>query len=43
MAIRGKVYDVTQYLQYHPGGEIIIEGIGTDCTEVFGDIKRLAS
>lgn len=43
MAIRGKVYDVTEYLHYHPGGEIIMEGIGIDCTEIFGKLNRLTS
>ena len=32
----GKVYNVSQYLAYHPGGEArLMEGAGKDCTELF--------
>ena len=35
-AYKGKVYDVSQYLQYHPGGvrELML-GAGKDCTKLF--------
>jgi|EP01033_Poteriospumella_lacustris_P020238 cytochrome-b5 reductase len=36
MAYKGKVYNVTQYMSYHPGGaEILMECAGMDCTEQF--------
>ncbi|TID18165.1 hypothetical protein CANINC_003906 [Pichia inconspicua] len=35
----GKVYDVTQYLDEHPGGEeVILDCAGDDATEAFDDI-----
>lgn len=35
----GQVYDVTQYLDEHPGGEEVIADVaGTDATEAFNDI-----
>jgi len=35
MAIHGKVYNVTDYLFMHPGGESILQGCGTDATTLF--------
>jgi len=35
MAINGLVYDVTHYIAAHPGGRFIIEGCGTDATDLF--------
>lgn len=36
VAYKGKVYNVTQYLAYHPGGQqILLETGGTDCTVLF--------
>lgn len=33
---KGKVYDITMYLDYHPGGKEILETVaGKDCTESF--------
>ena len=38
VAYKGKVYNITQYLPYHPGGEqILLECGGTDCTELFDE------
>ncbi|SGZ48492.1 CIC11C00000001079 [Sungouiella intermedia] len=35
----GRVYDVTSYLDEHPGGEEVIADVaGTDATEAFNDI-----
>lgn len=35
----GQVYDVTSYLDEHPGGEeVIADCAGTDATEAFNDI-----
>lgn len=36
MAIHGKVFDLTMYLDYHPGGEkMLMKGAGKDATELF--------
>ena len=35
MAVRGLVYDVTDFISIHPGGSVIMEGLGTDCTEQY--------
>lgn len=35
MIIKGKVYDITQYIAYHPGGEIILTAAGDDGTTLF--------
>ena len=36
MAIDGKVYDITQYVPYHPGGEdVLLKGAGKDCSVLF--------
>lgn len=37
IAIRGYVYDISNYIQTHPGGSIILEGVGRDATEEFDD------
>mmetsp|Transcript_1726 Transcript_1726/g.2718 ORF Transcript_1726/g.2718 Transcript_1726/m.2718 type:complete len:114 (+) Transcript_1726:200-541(+) len=39
LAIHGKVYDISSYLDDHPGGgEIVVESSGGDATEDFVDI-----
>lgn len=39
MAIRGKVYNVTRYMDFHPGGvEELLKGVGMDATKVFDDV-----
>ncbi|GMH44926.1 hypothetical protein BSKO_12883 [Bryopsis sp. KO-2023] len=39
LAIDGKVYDVTEFLDDHPGGDdIIVEHAGKDATEPFEEI-----
>lgn len=39
--INGKVYNITQYLPYHPGGEAkLMEGAGLDCTLLFNKFHR---
>lgn len=38
MAIRGKVYNVTRYLDYHPGGATeLMRGAGKDATSLFDE------
>lgn len=35
----GKVYDVSSYIDEHPGGEeVVVDCAGTDATEAFDDI-----
>ncbi len=35
MVIEGKVYDVTTFIDRHPGGERILQGCGVDATGLF--------
>lgn len=35
IVIHNKVYDVTKFIPTHPGGRTILEGCGTDATELF--------
>ena len=35
LALNGVVYDVSVYLHYHPGGDIILSGAGKDATNLF--------
>lgn len=36
MALRGRVYNVTSFFEFHPGGqEILMEAAGRDCTQLF--------
>ncbi|MEZ4210107.1 MAG: cytochrome b5-like heme/steroid binding domain-containing protein [Patescibacteria group bacterium] len=37
MTIEGKVYDVTEAISGHPGGEFILRGCGIDATELFNN------
>jgi cytochrome b involved in lipid metabolism len=37
--IHGKVYNITQYLHYHPGGfDELMRGAGADCSALFDEI-----
>ena len=39
IAIHNKVYDVTHFLQQHPGGEeVLLDVLGTNATESFEDV-----
>ncbi|CAH0393431.1 unnamed protein product [Bemisia tabaci] len=39
LAIRGKVYNVTRYMEFHPGGEEeLMRGVGIDATKLFNDV-----
>lgn len=38
IVIKDAVYDVTNYIENHPGGpELVTEYAGTDCTKFFND------
>ncbi|XP_055537889.1 cytochrome b5 reductase 4 isoform X2 [Wyeomyia smithii] len=39
LAIRGKVYNVTRYLDFHPGGvDELLRGAGKDATKLFDEV-----
>jgi cytochrome b involved in lipid metabolism len=39
MALGGKVYNITPYIAYHPGGEPeLMKGAGRDGTRLFGEV-----
>lgn len=39
IAIRGKVFNVTQYLDFHPGGvDELMKGVGKDATKMFDEV-----
>ncbi|XP_067946262.1 cytochrome b5 reductase 4-like isoform X2 [Watersipora subatra] len=41
MAIDGAVYNVTQYIKFHPGGVAeIMKGAGKDATQIFNEVHR---
>ena len=41
MAINGAVYNVTQYMDYHPGGwDELVRGAGRDATDMFNEIHK---
>ena len=41
MAVRGKVYNVTHFLEFHPGGpEELMRGAGKDATLLFDKYHR---
>lgn len=41
LAIRGTVYNVTQYMDFHPGGvDELVRGIGTDATKLFSEVTK---
>lgn len=41
VALKGNVYNVTTYLQYHPGGvEELLRGAGRDATDLFNEVHR---
>lgn len=35
MVINNKVYDVTKFVNSHPGGKVILDGCGKDATTLF--------
>ncbi|NWI59508.1 CYB5B protein, partial [Calyptomena viridis] len=39
LVIHGRVYDITRFLEEHPGGEeVLLEQAGRDATESFEDV-----
>ncbi|RIB18537.1 cytochrome b5 [Gigaspora rosea] len=39
VSIKGKVYDVTKFIEEHPGGEeVLLDEAGRDATEAFEDV-----
>ncbi|CAN0897904.1 Cytochrome b5 [Linum grandiflorum] len=44
LVIEGKVYDVTKFLEDHPGGdEVLLASTGKDATEDFDDVGHSSS
>lgn len=42
MVIHGKVYDLTDWVERHPGGDVIYDGAGGDCTPMWESYHPLA-
>ena len=41
MALNGAVYNVTQYMDFHPGGwEELVKGVGRDATDMFNEVHK---
>ncbi|XP_013414778.1 cytochrome b5 reductase 4 [Lingula anatina] len=41
MAVRGKVYNITPYFEYHPGGvDELMKGAGKDGTQLFDEVHK---
>lgn len=41
MALNGAVYNVTHYMDFHPGGwEELIKGVGRDATDMFNEVHK---
>ena len=41
MALNGAVYNVTHYMDYHPGGwDELVRGAGRDATDMFNEIHK---
>ena len=38
LSLNGIVYDVTVYINYHPGGQIMLQGCGKECSDLFSKI-----
>lgn len=39
LAVEGKVYNVTNFIDQHPGGDRILKGCGKDATQLFNSIE----
>ncbi len=37
-AIEGRVYDITKYINQHPGGSAVLRGCGVDGTRIFNNV-----
>ncbi len=43
-ALKGNVFNITPYLDYHPGGvDELMKGAGRDCTALFDKVRFLCS
>lgn len=41
MVLKGKIYDITKYMDYHPGGrKKLMEAAGADGTSLFSNDKK---
>lgn len=41
LSLNGIVYDVTVYLHFHPGGDIILKGCGKECSALFSKLSPM--
>lgn len=42
MQFVGKVYNITHYIRFHPGGkEDLMKGAGKDCTILFDEVREV--
>lgn len=41
LSLNGTVYDVTNYLKYHPGGRLILQGCGKECSDLFSKCRQM--
>nr|XP_050027176.1 cytochrome b5 reductase 4-like isoform X1 [Dermacentor andersoni]XP_054922407.1 cytochrome b5 reductase 4-like isoform X1 [Dermacentor andersoni]XP_054922408.1 cytochrome b5 reductase 4-like isoform X1 [Dermacentor andersoni] len=41
ICLKGRVYNVTPYMEYHPGGvDELLRGVGTDATDLFNQVHK---
>ena len=38
LSLNGTVYDVTNYMRFHPGGKLILQGCGKECSDLFSTV-----
>ncbi|KAG9133860.1 hypothetical protein Leryth_017931 [Lithospermum erythrorhizon] len=38
--LKGRVYNISPYMKFHPGGEdILLKAVGKDCTSLFSILQ----
>jgi cytochrome b involved in lipid metabolism/monoamine oxidase len=43
IVIDNNVYDITKWIPFHPGGPIIMEGLGKDATKMFNNVNHTSN
>ncbi len=41
LSLNGTVYDVTNYIRFHPGGRLILQGCGKECCDLFSNHNEI--